>query len=160
MIDMARVEVAVDDALSMLRAVGVPADFLESMRTETFWATAKAADPSRVDRTFCYLAFYGADNRASFMKVGIAKNVGKRLANIATGNPLPCLWAYQAAFINPHIARAVEARLLGHMLGDRARGEWINVHGLSESAALAMVESLAEVASDVAMVPVSFSMRT
>src|ERR1044072_1145144 len=112
---MARVEIALDDAFAMLRSVGVPADFLESMRVQAFWETAKAARPGEIDRTFCYLGFYGADNRASFMKVGIAKNVGKRLSAIATGNPLPCLWTFQAQFVHKHIARAVEARLLRHM---------------------------------------------
>lgn len=105
-----------------------------------------------------YLAFFGdADaERASYMKVGIAKDVASRMLSHSTSNPLTQRWVFAAGFNTRQEALAVEAGLLRHQRDDRVKGEWVNVHGVSESAAASIADSLAEVASEIHGAPVRF----
>jgi hypothetical protein len=96
-----------------------------------------------------YLAFYGINDMASYLKIGIAKNVKNRLGGIKTGNPLPNLWTFTAVYDSKRDALSVESALLDHMSGDSVHGEWINVHGMTLQVSEALAESLSEVASEV-----------
>jgi hypothetical protein len=110
-------------------------------------------------RTHVYLAFFGNEGRATYMKIGIAKNVRNRMSGIATGNPLPNLWTYSAPFFTRVKATAVEAALLRHMSPDKVHGEWIHVQGLSARTAAEVVVSLSEVAGTVHGDEVLFELR-
>lgn len=96
--------------------------------------------------TYVYLAFFGSDDKASHLKIGIAKNVRSRLNGIKTGNPLTNLWTYSAELSSRQDAEEIEAALLRHMSPQKVHGEWVNVHGLSQPASEAVVQSLSEVA--------------
>lgn len=96
-----------------------------------------------------YLCFYGEGDRASYFKIGIARDVKSRLATHATSNPLTSLWNFAAGFHTREDALSVEAALLRHMKDDRASGEWVRCGSVSESVAAEIADSLAEVASQV-----------
>lgn len=107
-------------------------------------------------QTSVYLAFYGEGDAASHMKIGISRSVKSRLSGIKTGNPLPIMFAFEAAVISREDALTVEQALLTHMSHARLHGEWVHVGGLSLQAAEAVVGSLAEVASEIIALPVNF----
>ena len=96
-----------------------------------------------------YLCFYGEGDRANYFKIGIAKDVKSRLATHATSNPLTSLWSFAAGFHAREDALQVEAALLRHMEGDKARGEWVRCGSVTEAVAGEIAASLAEVASAV-----------
>jgi hypothetical protein len=129
-----------------------PPGYLDELRTDMLKALMRG---KRVT-TPVYLSFYGVGDKASHLKIGVAKSVKSRMSSIKTGNPLPRLWTYAAMLPAKADALAVESALLHKMASDRAHGEWVHVHGLSESAALAVVSSLEEVASGMHGYPVQF----
>lgn len=135
----------VSAAISGLRDLPFPPGYLD----EALGDMLKTLRGSKAVSTHVYLSFYGGGRVASYMKVGIAKNVKARMSGIKTGNPLTRLWTYSARFRSRDDAAAVEAAILAHLAGDSVHGEWVNVHGLSREAAFALVESLAEVAAEV-----------
>lgn len=155
-VDTCEIMQAIEEAFERMRSAGIPAGVLEPLRLPLCDA-AVTARSGRVDRTNCYLAFYGIGDRASFLKIGVAKNVARRISALSTANPMPCLWAYSASLITRPMAMAVESMLLQHLASDKAQGEWINLHGISEQVAEEIVKSLAEVASHGAREPVNFT---
>lgn len=132
------------EVFEFLRRVPFPPGYLDQTRTEMFRALRERE--STGDHTYVYLSFYGENERASHMKIGVAKNVKARMAGIKTGNPLPKLWTYSAWFSTKKEALIVESALLKHMAADAVHGEWVSVGALSEQAARSIVESLTEVA--------------
>lgn len=127
--------------------------FLDSVREDLLAALGAAANGQT---TYVYLAFYGSDDRADYLKIGITRNVKSRIIGIRTGNPLPNLWTFSARLRSREEAAIIEAALLQHMSLDRVSGEWVRVHGIGRSAAIAIAESLAEVATDVQSETVDF----
>ncbi len=144
-------------AIEILRGLPYAPAYLDGVRDELLgFLTTKAAAP-RYYTASVYLAFYGVGDRATYLKVGIAKDVEARMSGHTTSNPLPNLWTYTAGFDRRAKASAVELALLRHLSGDKVHGEWVHVHGLSEQAARSFVESLAEVASSAHGSPVFFN---
>lgn len=137
----------VEAAIETLRDLPFAYGYLDSLREEILTALYKRKHKHGC--VFVYLAFYGNENKASFLKIGIAANVQSRLRGIKTGNPLPNVFTYAARFETRQEAAAVESALLDNMSPDGVHGEWIDVHGMAYAAVSAVVESLAEVASDV-----------
>lgn len=146
--------IAVMQAMRYLRKSCLPEAYLDGLQDELIQMIGQPI-PEKA-QTWVYLAFHGAESRAEYMKIGVARNVRARMSGISTGNPLPMLWTYKAAFAGRHHALKVERALLGHMGPDRVKGEWVKVAGLSESASCAIVDSLAEVASESTTQPVAF----
>lgn len=140
--DRARVYGAVES----LRHLPFPQGYLDCLIMEMM-DMLKETDGSALERTSVYLTFFGNGDRASHLKIGVARDVRHRLASLRTGNPMPNLWTYSAELISRRKAMAVESSLLKHMREDRAEGEWVHVYGLSEQAAEEIVKSLAEVAT-------------
>lgn len=132
---------AIAEAMSKLP---LPAAYVDGVKVELLQMLGM---PGRIDMTSVYLAFYGDSDRANYLKIGVAKDVRARMRGIATGNPLPRLWTFEAVFASRQVAADVEAALIRHMSPDKIHGEWVKVGSLSEQAALAVVSSLAEVAS-------------
>lgn len=108
--------------------------------------------------TSVYLAFHGIDNRAAFMKAGVAANVRSRMKELYTGNPLPRLWTFTVALPNRNLAYRVEAAIHDHLRHTRTSGEWFQVHGLSHEAAVSFVESLSELVTDIAKRHLTFAL--
>ncbi len=152
--DLAKIYLAIES----LRSLPLAPAYLNGVRDELVSMVCDLRVRGQHDTTptSVYLSFYGTESRASFLKIGIAKDVRKRLAGHATSNPMPNLWTFAGAFGTRHKAGLVEAALLRHMANDKAHGEWLHVHGLSLDAAMEVVQSLAEVASDLAGGPVTF----
>lgn len=147
--------VGVVKAISSLRKTCLPDAYVDALEDELLQMISQPFPAAMTVNV--YLSFHGAESRATYMKVGVARNVTARMREIATGNPLPRLWTYSAPFGGRSRAMRIERLLLDHMGADRVKGEWVKVAGLSESAAQSVVESLAEVASAHASQPVAFS---
>lgn len=141
-------------AMERLRATQLPEAYLDGIQDELLQMVCAPIPKSAL--VSVYLAFHGTDDRASYMKIGVARNVRARMSGLSTGNPLPRLWTYAASFAGRHRAVKVEGALLSHMGNDRVKGEWIRVGGLSAEAAAAIVESLSEVAAAEMSQPVQF----
>jgi hypothetical protein len=77
--------------------------------------------------TYCYLAFYGRDGAGQYLKIGMTSHPEQRLYELATGNPLDCLWVYAACFDTRRQAYAAEQSLLRELVEHKRRGEWIEV---------------------------------
>jgi T5orf172 domain-containing protein len=149
--DMCRLALALDG----IRDLPFPPGYLDALRGDMISALRSGPATS----AYVYLSFYGSVDSASHLKIGIAKNVKSRMSGIKTGNPLLRLWTYAAQFPAREMALAVETFLLSHVSRDSVHGEWVNVHGMSEQAALAFVESLAEVAGAVGGRRVEFELQ-
>lgn len=147
--------VAVMKAIHYLRMSSLPESYVDGVQDELLRMIC-----SRVARDYVYLAFHGEGKVASHMKIGVAKNVAKRMSGISTSSPLPRLWVFSAPLIGRKASLRIEKALLEHMSEDRSNGEWVSVGGLSESAAIAVVESLAEVAALVTSQSVKFTRNT
>jgi len=141
-------------AINQLRRCGLPAAYVDGLQDELLSTFCAEVPPEVMDNV--YLAFHGAEVRATHMKIGVAKHVGRRMSELSTGNPLPRLWVFAATLPGRHIALKVEAALLRHMQASRTSGEWSSVGEVSESAAEAIVLSLAEVAAEHTTHPVLF----
>lgn len=142
-------------AVESLRALPFPEAYLDGIRDELLMVL-KGASRNHPCSTHVYLAFYG-EEKASFLKVGIARNVRRRLSGISTGNPLPNLCTFSAPFMTRPKAERIEAALLKHLSVDKVHGEWVSVHGLSREACKSVADSLAEVASEIAGYAVEFN---
>lgn len=132
-------------ALTILRRTDLPEAYIDGLQDELLQMACQ--DPPADLADYVYLAFHGEGDRANYMKVGIARNVGRRMTRVTQSSPLPRLWVWSAPFIGRHVARKVEAGLLDHMRASRTNGEWTSVGQISEGAAEAIVHSLAEVAA-------------
>lgn len=130
---------------SIRRAKCFPEAYVDGLADEMFQMLGQK--PPRATSASVYLAFHGADDRAAFMKAGVAVDVKKRMRALYTGCPLPRLWTFSADFKSRGQAYKVEAALHRHLSDAGTSGEWFQVHGLSEEAAEMFAESLAEVAS-------------
>jgi hypothetical protein len=97
---------------------------------------------------YCYLAFYGRDGIASFVKVGMTRHPEKRLYGMATANPLDCLWVYVSKLPVAKAAYHVEHALHRHLDASKRRGEWFEVGETDEAAAQALARQLHTVATD------------
>lgn len=141
-------------AIGDLRKTSLPECYVDGLHDEIvqFLCIKAPAHPPQ----YVYLAFHGHDGRASHMKIGVAKDVGNRMAAIYTGCPLPRLWVYRTPFSRKRDALTVERALLAHMSEGRTSGEWVGVGSITDSVAAALVTSLAEVASGLVPHPVEF----
>lgn len=137
----------IDEAFDILRTLPFSDGYLDSLRYDVVNAFLKRKPKN--ESVYVYLAFYGDESKAKFLKIGIASNVRSRLLGIRTGNPLPNIFTYVANLDTRRSAAAVEAALLKNMSGDGVHGEWIDVHGIAHSAVESVVSSLAEVATDI-----------
>lgn len=108
---------------------------------------ANAIASMRNGPTYCYLAFYGLGDTASFMKVGVSRHPERRMYGMATGNPLDCLWVYCLRAPASHIAFATEKNLLRHLKENKRRGEWLDVGKTDKEGANGLARQLSEVAS-------------
>ena len=141
-------------AVTYLRRLPLPGAYVDGLQDELFQMIGQTVPPE--EKIKVYLAFYGCGERASFLKIGVAKNVKNRIASFSTGNPLINVWTFAADIGGRQRAMGVESALLKHLVADAAQGEWIKVQGLTESASLAFVDSLAEVATETRGQPVTF----
>jgi hypothetical protein len=130
--------------IEYMRELPLPPAYIDGIQSEVLWMLGKQKD---LDTISVYLSFYGHDDRAGYLKIGIAKDVKSRMHGIATGNPVPRLWTYSAPFACKADAAKIEAALLAHMSPEKVHGEWVYMKGISEQASAAVVESLAEVAT-------------
>lgn len=141
-------------AVDLLRKTSLPESYVDGLEDELMRVMGqKLRRPKRVST---YLAFYGNDDMAEYVKVGVSKDVHIRMKDIRTGNPLPRLWLYSARFEDRRTAMSVESAILSHVDGDRVTGEWAKLGGMSADAVRAVVSSLGEVASDLLGRPVEF----
>lgn len=148
--DLSRVVLALDE----LRGLPFPPGYLDELRDEMLKILGSGFGVG--NPAWVYLAFYGRDVTAAYLKIGIAKDVGNRMRSASTDNPMFRLWTFAAKFRSRADALRVEAALLANMQNEKAKGEWVHVHGLSEVAADAIVESLTEVANSVTGQQVTF----
>lgn len=90
---------------------------------------------------YCYLAFHGLDGIAQFVKVGMTRHPERRMYEMATGNPLDCLWVYVCRAPTTALAYAMEQSLLRRMSEHKRRGEWITLGSIDTVAAAALARS-------------------
>ena len=119
---------------------------------------AMAVAEMRNGPTYCYLAFYGLDGCASFLKIGISNHPERRMYGIATGNPFDCLWVFAARFASRKIAYAVEQSLIRHFHSKKRRGEWFQIDGVDEVAARSIASDVGVFSSEVANGRAEFSL--
>lgn len=147
--------IGVMKAIAHLRKVGtLPEAYVDGIQDELLQLICQPI-PQEV-HVNVYLTFHGLENRASFLKIGVARNVRSRMKELSTGNPLPRIWTFASGYSSRQKAMKVERALLEHMSHSRVNGEWVQVHGLSFDAAEAVVASLAEVASAAVSEPADF----
>jgi hypothetical protein len=119
-------------------------------QAEANLATAKEAAERiaemRDGPAYCYLAFYGLDDTANYMKVGMTRHPEQRLYHMATGNPLDCLWVFVSRLPVARAAFHVEKFLHRHLEAHRRRGEWFAVGNADWQAASALARQLYVVA--------------
>ena len=127
---------ALDIALSVVRG-NIP----------TLSEAAGAIAAMRKGTTYCYLAFYGLNEIASYMKVGVSRHPERRIYDIATGNPLDCLWVYFLACPSSEKAFSIEKKLLNHLKENKRRGEWLNVGATNRPSAESLARQLGGVAN-------------
>ena len=147
-----------NSAMAELAKLPIPPAYLNGLRDELSSLLFGTKYDYRAYVANVYLAFFGdpGSDRASYLKVGIAKDVFARMLSHSTSNPLTRMWVFAAGFDTRGFAQTVEAGLLKHLDPDRVKGEWVHVHGVAEDAAAVIVESLAEVAADIHGAPVRF----
>lgn len=144
----------VEHAVKALRRIEeLPEAYVLGIRTELLQMLGTVG----LDQTFVYLTFWGMEGRAHFLKIGIAKNVAKRMSDIHGANPMDRLWTYTMIFNTRGEATQVESALLRHMSPDKATGEWVRVAKCSEQACEAIAKSLAELAAQVSGLPVELT---
>lgn len=145
---------SVNEAVSVIRAIRelrktqLPTAYLDGIQDELL-AMLGQHYPKRA-QVSVYLTFHGSEGRASHLKIGVARNVRKRLASLQTGSPLPRLWTWSAPFNGRQLAFKVESKLLSIMEGNRTSGEWSSVGSITEPAAEKLVESLSDAAAALA----------
>ena len=137
------------EAVAILRGVTLPPGFLEVTHSELVKACLLAGDPGFRERCYCYLMFFGANDIASFMKIGVAKNPVFRLAGLTTGNPLEPLWTFAIQFETRKQAMQVEKALHEHHKASRAKGEWFAIPNASQEDAWVLAECAARFAARV-----------
>ncbi|OGT59752.1 MAG: hypothetical protein A3E01_04625 [Gammaproteobacteria bacterium RIFCSPHIGHO2_12_FULL_63_22] len=122
----------------------LPPAYIAGIRMELLQMVGKPD----ADLTYVYMSFWGMEDRADYMKVGVAKNVRKRMSGAHTDNPMNRLWTFTIPLHTRQEALNVEAALLKHMCESRITGEWVKLSKFSAQACRALAESLAEVAAE------------
>lgn len=136
--------IAVMQAMATLRrATAIPSAYVDGLQDELLQLIGK---PDSVPLTSVYLAFHGPEERATFVKVGVARNVKSRMRQLYTGSPMPRLWTFALALKSRDLAYKVEGALHAHLRDTGSSGEWFALHGLTHQAAEQFAASLAEVA--------------
>lgn len=103
----------------------------------------------RTGPAYCYLAFYGLDEVASFAKVGMTRHPEQRLYGMATANPLDCLWVFVSKCEDARAAYHVEQSLLRRMAARKRRGEWLTIEATDRDGAEGLARQLTVLARDV-----------
>ena len=81
----------------------------------------------RFGPSYCYLAFFGLDETANYMKVGMSRHPEQRLYSMGTDNPLDCLWVFVSRLPCTRAAFHVEQTLHRHLSEHRRKGEWFAI---------------------------------
>lgn len=143
-------------AMSRLRKTNFPEAYLDGLQDELL---ALACEQVPKDYIYhVYLTFHGESGVATYMKVGMSKNVKSRVESFATGNPLPALWTYAVSFVGRHMAYRIESVLHSHLNDDRVKGEWFRVPMVDADSARDLADELAKVASPHTTQPVIFNL--
>lgn len=94
--------------------------------------------------TSVYLTFFGEEDCAEYMKVGVSRVVKDRMSNIRTSTPLMQLWTWAAEAPVRKAAYKVEREILRHLKDDRVTGEWVKCRCSTIDAAEMIVRSIEE----------------
>lgn len=130
--------------IELLRRTPLPPGYVNNIQSEMYRMLSHG--PRKTKCSNVYLAFYGYDDKATHMKIGVANDIKKRMDTFKIGNPLPNMFTYGAHFHDRKEAFTVETALLKHLSADAVHGEWVSVGAISAEAAKKITESLAEVA--------------
>jgi hypothetical protein len=130
--------------VELLRRTPLPPGYVTSIQSEMYMLLSHGHKKTKGSNV--YLAFYGHDDRATHMKIGVANDIKKRMDTFKTGNPFPNMFTYGAHFHERKEAFTVETALLKHLSASAVHGEWVSVGAISAEAAKKITESLAEVA--------------
>jgi len=103
----------------------------------------------RAGPAYCYLAFHGLDDVAQFVKVGMTRHPERRLYEMATGNPLDCLWVFTCRVPCVRMAYRIEQSLLRHLEAHKRRGEWITLGSIDAEAAASLAMSMGDLAKSI-----------
>lgn len=117
----------VDQAMALLREATFPEGYIDNLQAELTKACMEASDPGWRQRCYVYMTFFGANEIASFMKIGVSNNPVFRVAGITTGNPLEPLWTFAIPFATRKEAMASERMLHAQYASQRAKGEWFAI---------------------------------
>lgn len=117
-----------------LREAGVSGYALHVASAELAKRAFAADNPGHKTICYMYLAYFGVDGAASFVKVGVSRDPAFRMTGIATGNPLDRLWVFAAKFPSRKDAMRVERQVHAHLSESRRRGEWFRLDSLDEQA--------------------------
>lgn len=117
---------------------------IESVPTAREAAEQIAA--ARFGPAYCYLAFFGLDDTASYMKIGMSKHPEQRLYSMGTDNPLDCLWVFVSRLPCTRAAFHVEQFLHRHLNERRRKGEWFAIGNTDMAGAEGLARQLSSVA--------------
>lgn len=136
----------IDRAFEELADVPLPQGYWSRVKADFVSAFLDAADPEWKSRRFCYLAFFGDGDEASYVKIGMSRSPSCRVKGLATGNPLKHLWTFACALPATRDACAVERAILDYHADRRAQGEWVAIDRCGYDAAKFFVLCTAPVA--------------
>lgn len=114
---------------------------------ETAEVAARKIADIRKGPAYCYMAFHGLGATAQFAKVGMTRHPEQRMYDMATGNPLDCLWVFVCRASSVRAAYRIEQGLLRHLEPQKRRGEWITLGSLDADGAAALARSMSGLAS-------------
>lgn len=100
----------------------------------------------RFGPAYCYLAFFGLEGTASYMKIGMSKHPEQRLYSMGTDNPLDCLWVFVSRLPCTRAAFHVEQFLHRHLNEHRRKGEWFAIGNTDMAGAEGLARQLSSVA--------------
>lgn len=100
----------------------------------------------RFGPSYCYLAFFGLDETANYMKIGMSKHPEQRLYSMGTDNPLDCIWVFTSRLPCTRAAFHVEQVLHRHMADHRRKGEWFAIGNTELSGAEGLARQLFSIA--------------
>lgn len=99
----------------------------------------------RFGPAYCYLAFFGLDDTASYMKIGMSRHPEQRLYGMGTDNPLDCLWVFVSRLSCTRAAFHAEQFLHRHLAGHRRKGEWFAIGNTDRTGADGLARQLSAV---------------
>lgn len=94
--------------------------------------------------TSIYLTFFGGDQGAEYLKVGVSGSLKGRMSSIRTSNPMAQLWTWAGAAPSRREAYRLEREILAHLSEARLSGEWVRARCGSIDVAQMMVDSISE----------------